>query len=92
MHDLGVKLDVLDGGKGGRFPQSLLSFLVNSSNSSLPGDLGGVLSSPPPPPLSPPVGLDSSLLLLNLVFFLNFCNLFSILAISVLAKSFFVKS
>ena len=54
---------VLGGGKGGRLPWSLLSLLVNSSNSSLPGALGGVPSSLPPPSPLPPGALVSSPLL-----------------------------
>ena len=62
--------DVLGGGKGERLPRSLLSLLVNSSNSSLPGGLGGVPSLPPPP-LPPGVLVSSSLLSLILIGFLN---------------------
>ena len=61
---------ILGGGKGGWLPRSLLSLLVNSSNSSLPGGLGGVPSLPPPP-LPPGVLASSSLLSLILIGFLN---------------------
>ena len=61
---------VLGGGKEGQLPQSLLNLLVNSSNSSLPGGLGGVPSLPPPP-LPPGVLASSSLLSLILIGFLN---------------------
>ena len=73
---------VQGGGKGGWLPRSLLSLLVNLSNSSLPGSLGGVPLLPPPsPPLLPGAPVSSSLLSLILIGFFNSSNLFSILAI-----------